>query len=627
MAMVLSNTRFIKTALNRLYKPGEIMKLKIILLATAGLLTACQHKNADISIYHDENGEVTVTRTMTASSGAAGLDYQIVSCIALPEDWSGEIAVSGAATSEGTAYSVSGVEDSARTELMNRIRTLPGFDWNCFSDEMRTYDEDDSGTVTYLFAPDRENMTVLTTLGVADADGDDDNYQNQIVSHQLLATETTAAHWQLRTEGMDLSLSSMIAAGDSYFIFESDYSPYGETITTTRINKDGSSLIETLPYTDGIYFLNNTYISMGFGYSEGQPGSFLQYSTDLENWTEAGWLPSVQQLMYNPATALYVANVETASGPTAIYTSPDLVTWTSQVSAQPYNSRYYFMANGNMVAFANSGSHRLFLAAPGDDSWSEISYGENITLRDSYQTTDGRVHMISSGTSDSGVRGVFYGYTDDGENWIWKNTGDWDNPSELSHLAINEQAILAWSYRSLLLSLDGGETWVLTDADDIAPAIDTIDIADMDVSLGSVKAYGDQFLFSTEVSASGETVAGLVLATSDFSDYQVMASHQGAEVLTDIPDELFLFLSSYESSDVYVYWQPDVVPEEPVPEEPGTEDPTEEAPEQNPGENDDADNASGGSSSGGSLWLLNLLLLPLVVRRLKIVSGESKAAA
>ena len=114
---------------------------------------------------------------------------------------------------------------------------------------------------------------------------------------------------------------------------------------------------------------------------------------------------------------------------------------------------------------------------------------------------------------------------------------------------------------------------------------------------------------------------------ADPADAAAVALRPGAEVLTDIPDELFLFLSSYESSDVYVYWQPDVVPEEPVPEEPGTEDPTEEAPEQNPGENDDADNASGGSSSGGSLWLLNLLLLPLVVRRLKIVSGESKAAA
>lgn len=284
-------------------------------------------------------------------------------------------------------------------------------------------------------------------------------------------TSTDGITWTARTSNAANSLSAG-AYGNSSFIIGGQN---GVMVTST----DGITWTLLARSYTGTYFVNNVYIVCG--------SSGLLTSTDGMTWAPrsvAG--ATVYAVAYG--AGLYVA-VSTSG---AIYTSPDLTTWTSRTSGVANNITDVTFGNGRFIA--NSGTaiisstdgitwstvhtatETIFCVAFGGGTF--IAAGGNGSSTSVYYSTNGTTWTKSASSPGSGnildvayINGIFVGAigspstvvrsTNLGVTWGTVSTGQ--NTWNFNSVGADADAgmfILGGDYGRILTSTDNGSTWV-----------------------------------------------------------------------------------------------------------------------------------------------------------------------
>ncbi|WP_430460638.1 hypothetical protein ACQUQU_15660 [Thalassolituus sp. LLYu03] len=536
---------------------------RLLLVLSAGLASGCWYSPGERSVFWEEDGSVTIERSMTADL----LDvenWQTGSCIAVPSDWTGDITVSISGTQQSGGVeqaftATSAAYDAGTTEIAGLL-PLPDLTWHCYADIARDYGPDSTGTITYQLMPESDAATVVTTIGVLSDDADKEYYYQQQSSHQLLRSDTVDAYWMPLGDvliGDGSQTLQTLDVGSTRYYFGSVWSGASDQASRLyQLTDDGVTALADIPRTETLLRVNDLYFSLSAYTADidgnNQTWTDVRYSSDLATWSEPATLPHLHAIYWDAVREEYVAAVEDSYTPIekGVYTSTDLSSWTYANWVDLQTVYFAFLSNGRaFAASSNSYPTPFHQRAAESDTWEVADIipqkvGESQThqfLFTGMQVIDDVIHVVgyrrfldgSTVTNDD----VFYGQSSDGENWSWHDLGSYAElgyPSEF--YVMGSEIFVSTGNRQLLRSLDNGDSWTEVSSAATALVENTELYAAESIWVRNVVKQGGQYVLTVMASLKDGEIPSLtaLISTSDFAAYQLLAVSNGQAIVPNL---------------------------------------------------------------------------------------------
>jgi len=175
------------------------MSLRIMISVT--LLVAASQGYADsYTHYQAEDGTVTVQRSKEVYSAEPGV---VSSCIALPVSWNDDLKVTIAGAAGATDFSARLSSDTVSAAVMNSNWSYPGFNWSCFSDTARNYEDGGQVVVSFTFKPGVADMRTFTMTGLNMGEYFATRYPQAVEMHRLVVNENVTDNLMLLSGALD----------------------------------------------------------------------------------------------------------------------------------------------------------------------------------------------------------------------------------------------------------------------------------------------------------------------------------------------------------------------------------------------------------------------------------------
>ena len=624
------------------------MARKLSLILGASVLSGCYVDGGDRTYLTDLESATEIQRQAYMSGAPGSMSAAMVGCVALPEDFSGQISVFGEGTYEDeatgqTEFLVVPPESSEKTGSIELALPIGGYEWTCYVDISRNYTSDTDGVFTYSIIPDRDNLMVFTAFGNSEPPSPGPEafyYLYSLASHQLIADESDAGHWELISQGLNSDNYLHLATENGLYLLQSKQSASGESAEFYRLDENGVTTLANAPVVDAIFFINNMFVSVSTEYSP-EMHTDIRYSADLTVWSDAVSVAGqIRKIHFDTARNVYVAyGYDDESGDALGYVSADLLNWESEElihpAMNPDDYPLYFFANDAAVAYASTNNFPLIYRASSTASWQavsdlpEISGGFNVIA--SAMGEDGQLRLLVTGLDLGSSPAFFIGTSDDGADWTWNQIPLPAEEIYLNNMVLSTDKTVVWNSASestIIWTEDNGLNWnsVNTDVieEQLIPYPDDIDIA-----VQGMMYRDGVYLLSLGSSMYGmmNYLQGMVVATTDFESFNVVSVYRRDSLYAQQADGVYLFVQqdrvNGNTTDIYRYVPQVVETETPAEDnsENEEESPVNQDPVNDPVNNPDVEPAekvlNGSSKSGGSLFWLSLILLPLAGLRRK----------
>jgi hypothetical protein len=554
------------------------MKKKMMIPISMCLLSACYFSPGERSYFWEQDGSVSISRTLLSDGGSNEEgDLQVAACIATPSTWDNpiEVVMAGTEQIEGASanYSFQATEFADGVSTISGLYALDGYDWQCFSDEIRSFVEGDTGTVEWRLSPSSNSAFVFTTVGLISSSDEQIKYYGNAVSHKLLADNTEGEYWEsLELNGIEADagkgyLSTFQTDTATYLFSSLNNNEYSfENSNLFKVTVDGIVPLADIPQTNQLLYVNNVYFSL-HDYSadingDTQGWTDVRSSTDLVNWTDADTLPNVGEILWDEINSEYVAVINDYNQPfvQAAYTSSDLNNWSEENWVSEQTPDIAFKADG--AGFMSTGSTMAPLSLR-DKSTGEWSVVDVLPAVDTEDQVRFQVYSVVNYAEQFHVLGlrqfydsetvnnenILYGRSADGITWNWSSVGVYSEVGlSLSIVFISEQELF-YLGDNVMRSTDGGTTWEEIDNHLNQIAVTTSDVRDNE-DLSSIYKKDGRYYFVAFFGADSQDSA-VIMETEDFQSYKLLTISSYAKLLPEFDDFKFLGSNTLNGQKVF----------------------------------------------------------------------------
>ncbi|WOH36003.1 hypothetical protein RI844_11535 [Thalassotalea fonticola] len=548
------------------------MKNLLLLIVTLTTLSACKYGNDKRSIFWDEQNNVSIIRQIESESND---NRTLASCIAMPSTWDTVLTVNakGSHQVESATIEFDIVPDTYSDGVieMNSHYPMPGYDWHCYIDVARDFADTDKGEIQFTFAPEENISMVYTSIGVVSDERRSEHFHGNLVSHQLLASDTYASYWKVKHDEIDLTYWQTISIGNDTLIFDSTYysSKGTESFPLYRFNNDGLQRLADMPQTESLYMVNGVYISQSNFDADidgnEQAWSDISFSTNLETWSAPVTLPQIAKVQWDPRDQQYIAFSNDYNSPmvNSTHQSKDLITWTETQWINRQSPNVAFLNDGTAVIETSTPIDPYWIRNNATGDWESLDImpddgidGAVLFLGHGIESFNNRLHTTGLRRIDGINESILYGYSDNGSDWIWSEIGLYEDVGlTLTLIHLSNETILYSTSNALMVSTDNGKTWVSKTKPTSLFNEDEFSDVYQNGSVRKISSYEGGYIGTTSISSGSPTRTTALFKTQDFETYEFLTLSGNIEPITTT-DELLFIESTIDGVEIQALTEP-----------------------------------------------------------------------
>ncbi|WNC72711.1 hypothetical protein RGQ13_01650 [Thalassotalea psychrophila] len=534
------------------------MKKLLFLIAVIATLSGCRYGNDKRSIFWDDQNRVSITRQIEAESSD---NWTLASCIAVPSAWDTPLTVNinGSYQVENITTKLDTIPETYSDGVieMSTHYPMPGYDWHCYIDVARDFADTDEGEIEFSFAPEEEVSVVYTSIGVVSEERRSEHYHGNVVSHQLLASDTYTAYWKKQYAIADLSYWQTFAIGDDTLIFDNTnyYTKGTELLPLYRFNHDdGLKRLADMPKTELLYMVNGIYISQNNFDAEiegnEQAWTDISFSTNFETWSSPVTLPHIAKVQWDPRDKQYIAISNDHNTPmvNTTYQSKDLITWTENQWIDMQSPNVAFLNDGTAVLETTNPSDPYKIRDPLTDEWTSLNImptdgvtGSVLFLSHGIFTHNNRLYTTGLRRIDGQNESELYGYSDNGQDWFWSVIGLYEDVGFTFDLIFLPNDIIIHSTSgALMVSSNNGNTWLEKNKPTSLFNEDKLSGVYQNGTARNITTFEDGYIGTTGIHSGSPTRTTALFKTQDFVTYEFLTLSGNIEPITSTNKLLFL---------------------------------------------------------------------------------------